>query len=148
MSRLGIRPGPLVCALGLLVVLALAPAAQARRPPLIAAAGDIACGPNNPRFNSGFGTFNSCQELLTSSLLADRSLSAVLPLGDLQYDNNGSLESFLASYQPTWGRWHAASHPVIGNHEYDDGQGAQGYWDYWNGDGVGAGAAGVRGQGW
>jgi acid phosphatase type 7 len=148
MSRLGIRPGPLVCALGLLVILALASAAQARQPPQIAAAGDIACGPNNPRFNSGFGTSNSCQELLTSNLLAGRSLSAVLPLGDLQYDNNGSLDSFLASYQPTWGRWHAASHPVIGNHEYDDGLGAQGYWDYWNGVGVGVGAAGVRGQGW
>ncbi len=141
--------GVRACALGaLLLAAATAPAARARSAPLIAAAGDIACGPGNPRFNSGLGTANDCQELLTSNLFAGRSLSAVLPLGDLQYDDNGSLESFLASYQPTWGRWHAASHPVIGNHEYDDGLGAQGYWDYWDGVGVGNGAAGVRGQGW
>jgi hypothetical protein len=115
---------------------------------VIAAAGDVACAPNNPRYNGGLGTFNSCQELRTSNLLDGRRLSAVLPLGDLQYDENGSLESFLASYEPTWGRWRTISHPVIGNHEYDDGLGGAGYWNYWNGTGVGRGPAGVRGQGW
>lgn len=131
-----------------LLFLVIAPAAWAREAPLIAAAGDIACGRNNPRFNGGFGTSNSCQELLTSELLTGRALSAVLPLGDLQYDENGSLESFLASYHPTWGRWHAASHPVVGNHEYDDERGAEGYWNYWNGIAAGDGPAGVRGHGW
>jgi acid phosphatase type 7 len=149
MSRCGQKVGR-ACALAalLLLIAAGAPAAQAKRTPLIAAAGDIACAPNNPRYNSGYGTSNSCQQLGTSNLLSGRSLSAVLPLGDLQYDQDGSLESFLATYNSTWGRWHAASHPVIGNHEYDDGQGAAGYWDYWDGIGVGDGLAGVRGHGW
>jgi len=112
------------------------------------AAGDIACGPGNSHFNGGFGTADGCQELLTSQLLEGHDLSAVLPLGDLQYDDRGSLASFEASYAPTWGRWRAASHPAIGNHEYDDGLGAKGYWDYWNGPGAIEGPAGVRGQGW
>ncbi len=137
--------------IGALVSLALlaAPASDAKPGgALIAAAGDIACGPNNPRYNNGLGTSSGCQELATSNLLQGRRLAAVLPLGDLEYDENGSLESFAASYEPTWGRWRNASHPVIGNHEYDDGLGAQGYWDYWNGVGVAEGRAGVRGQGW
>jgi hypothetical protein len=155
MSRLGKRAGwrayapTALLALALLALTVAAPAAaKKRRAPVIAAAGDIACAPNNPRYDGGSGTFNSCQQLWTSNLLGSRLLSAVLPLGDLQYDDNGSLGSFLAAYEPTWGRWRAASHPVIGNHEYDDGLGAQGYWDYWNGPGVGIGQAGVRGQGW
>ena len=135
--------------LAVLVLAAAAPAAAAKPGgALIAAAGDIACGTNNARYNRGLGTFNSCQQLRTSNLLAGRSLAAVLPLGDLQYDQNGSLASFFASYDLTWGRWRDASHPVVGNHEYDDGLGAAGYWDYWNGVAVGQGRAGVRGQGW
>lgn len=148
MRRGGKRAGWGTCALAALLLVAYAPVAQAQPAPVIAAAGDIACGNNNPRFNGGFGTSNSCQQLLTSNLLATRSLSAVLPLGDLQYDQNGSLESYLTSYDLTWGRWRAATRPVVGNHEYDDGLGAQGYWDYWNGVGAGDGAAGVRDRGW
>jgi hypothetical protein len=117
-------------------------------PPLIAAAGDIACGTNNPRYNRGLGSAAGCQQLWTSNLLADRGLSAVLPLGDLQYDGGGTLESFLGSYAPTWGRWRTISHPAIGNHEYDDQQGGEGYWDYWNGAGVRNGRAGHRHRGW
>lgn len=145
MKRQGKKAGWLACAL--LSLLAAAPA-EARKIPLIAAAGDIACAPSNPGYNNGFGTHRRCQQLETSNLLAGRELSAVLPLGDLQYDENGSLASFQQAYEPTWGRWRAASHPVIGNHEYDDGLGAQGYWDYWNGIGAGDGPAGVRGRGW
>jgi hypothetical protein len=116
-------------------------------PPLIAAAGDIACGTNNARFNRGLGTPAGCQQVWTSNLFAGRGLSAVLPLGDLQYDGGGTLQSFLGSYAPSWGRWRAISHPVIGNHEYEDGSG-QGYWDYWNGAGARNGRAGHRRRGW
>jgi hypothetical protein len=117
-------------------------------PPLIAAAGDIACGPSNPLYNGGAGTSYACQQRATSNLLGTRSLSAVLPLGDLQYDASGSLQTYLSSYDPTWGRWRGLSHPIPGNHEYDDQAGAQGYWDYWNGAGARKGRAGVRGRGW
>jgi hypothetical protein len=143
-KRAGIR----AFLLGVVLSLAVTAGAEASPAPTIAAAGDIACGSNNPRFNGGGGTPNSCQQLLTSNLMVQRPLSAVLPLGDLAYDQNGSLESFLTSYEPTWGRLRAISHPVIGNHEYDDGLGAQGYWDYWDGVGAGDGPAGVRGRGW
>jgi acid phosphatase type 7 len=150
MSRSGHSAPRRACAFAAMLLLAVAapPVAQARRAPLIAAAGDIACGYSNPRYERGLGTFNSCQQLWTSNLLASRPLSAVLPLGDLQYDESGSLDGFAAAYEPTWGRWRAISHPVIGNHEYDDALGAQGYWDYWNGIGVPDGPAGVRGRGW
>jgi hypothetical protein len=138
-----------VLLLALLCVLLLVPAAApARRAPLIAAAGDIACGPPNPSYNDGYGTSYSCQQLATSNMLARRRYAAVLPLGDLVYDDRGSLASYAASYEPSWGRFKAISHPVIGNHEYDDGAGATGYWDYWNGAGVLDGRAGTRGQGW
>ena len=142
------RRGGEACAAALLLLLLFCAPAEARTAPLIAAAGDISCADNNPRYNDGLGTENSCQELLTSRLLDSQPLSAVLPLGDLVYDQNGSLQSYLTSYEPTWGRFKAISHPVIGNHEYDDGFGAQGYWDYWNGIGNGEGPAGTRGRGW
>ncbi len=148
MNRRGKTAGWLACALLSLLLAGPAEARKAPRIPLIAAAGDIACASSNPRYNNGVGTDDSCQQFQTSNLLLGRDLSAVLPLGDLQYDENGSLGSYAAGYEPSWGRLRAASHPVIGNHEYDDGLGAQGYWDYWNGVGAADGPAGVRGQGW
>src|SRR5919106_2777303 len=108
------------CAIGALLLLGFVPPAQAQEAPTIAAAGDIACGPSNSGYNDGHGTAVSCQQLQTSNLLAGRQLSAVLPLGDLQYDESSSLESYLAAYEPTWGRWKVISRPAIGNHEYDD----------------------------
>ena len=144
-----IRARGVAAALATLTALLVTPgAAAAPKAPLIAAAGDIACGPSNPRFNRGFGIPNSCQQLATSNLLGIRRYAAILPLGDLQYDDDGSLASFGAGYEPSWGRFRAISRPVVGNHEYDDGLGAKGYWDYWNGIGVGRGRAGTRRRGW
>jgi acid phosphatase type 7 len=134
--------------LALLGAAASAPVAEAKTAPLIAAAGDIACGPNNPRYNGGQGVPGSCQQYATSELLGGRRYSAILTLGDTVYDDNGSLASYYASFHPSWGRFLGAIRPVIGNHEYDDGLGAQGYWDYFNGVGAGTGRAGVRGRGW
>jgi hypothetical protein len=116
-------------------------------PPLIAAAGDISCGSANDRFNRGLGTSGFCQQLATSNLIAGRDVSAVLPLGDLQYDGAGTLQSILGSYDLSWGRWRRISHPTIGNHEYEDDH-AQGYWDYWDGAGKRKGRAGRRRRGW
>ncbi|MGH2980965.1 MAG: metallophosphoesterase family protein, partial [Solirubrobacterales bacterium] len=117
-------------------------------PVMVAAAGDIACGAGHPYFNNGLGANGACQQLYTANMLGTRPVDAVLPLGDLQYDPGGSLQSFLASYHLSWGRFREISHPAIGNHEYDDGRGGQGYWDYWNGTGVRKGRAGRRGRGW
>jgi hypothetical protein len=79
----------------------------------VAAAGDIACqaGPYPP---SGSG---SCQYQATSDLLTTGGLSAVLALGDDQYDV-GAYGAFLRYFDPTWGRLTDILHPVPGNHEY------------------------------
>lgn len=85
--------------------------------PVIVAAGDIACSPSNPRFNSGQGDGNYCQQLSTSDLVLEADPEAVLALGDLQY-YCGSSETFLQSYDLSWGRFKAITRPVVGNHEY------------------------------
>jgi acid phosphatase type 7 len=87
------------------------------RPQVVAAAGDIACDPENPLFNGGQGTARACRMLTTSDLLVGQALDAVFPLGDTQYDY-GAAEAFAVSYDPTWGRVKAITHPVVGNHEY------------------------------
>lgn len=98
--------------------------------PVIVAAGDIACAPNDPGFNQGQGTETRCQMLATATLVAQSQPIAVLPLGDNQYER-GELENYQASYQPTWGQFDAISKPVPGNHEYyDKGHKAAGYYDY------------------
>jgi Fibronectin type III domain/Calcineurin-like phosphoesterase len=96
--------------------------------PVIAAAGDIACGPGDSRWNGGAGTPGACQELATSNILFGSDLAAVLPLGDEQYED-GTLPAFMQSYDPSWGRVNGLSHPVPGNHEYQS-QGAAGYYSY------------------
>ena len=85
--------------------------------PVIAAAGDIACDPGLTRFATGLGTRDACHMLQTSDLLMKMDLAAVLPLGDLQYED-GTLDKFQRSFDPTWGRLKAQMRPVVGNHEY------------------------------
>ncbi len=96
--------------------------------PVIAAAGDIACDPTSTNFNGGLGDATHCQEKATSDLLVGRQLTAVLALGDTQYDS-GTLEQYQASYDPTWGRVKSITLPDPGNHEYRT-AGATGYYDY------------------
>jgi hypothetical protein len=111
--------------------------APAKAEPLIAAAGDIACDPTTASFNGGSGNATSCRQKYTSDRMTTMKLSAVLPLGDLQYECGG-YSAFLQSYDPSWGRLKAITRPVSGNHEYqisggsgcDPTQSAQGYFDY------------------
>src|SRR5436190_4467659 len=85
--------------------------------PMIAAAGDIACDPTISGFNNGLGTISRCQQKATSDLLVNAGMSAVLPLGDVQYECSG-FSAFASSYGPSWGRLLSISKPVTGNHEY------------------------------
>jgi len=120
---------------------------QARgRDPVIGAAGDIACDPDLTRYATGLGTSDACHMLQTSDLLLKMDLAAVLPLGDTQYED-GTLDKFQRSYDPTWGRLKAQTRPVVGNHEYRT-PGASGYFDYFNGVGVFDGPAGPRDKGY
>jgi acid phosphatase type 7 len=111
--------------------------------PVIAAAGDIACDPADPGYNGGNGTADRCQQKATSDLLVAGGLSAVLMLGDMQYDSP-TAANIAAVYHPTWGRVKSITRPVIGNHE---GAGT-GYFNYFNGVGVNDGPAGQRGRGY
>ena len=113
--------------------------------PVVAAAGDIACEPDNPSFNGGLGVPGFCRQRMTSDLLLRMDLSAVLVAGDAQYEN-GELANFMASFEPSWGRVKRLLRPVPGNHEYNT-PGAAGYFDYFNGAGARSGAAGSRDSG-
>ena len=111
--------------------------------PVVAAAGDIACDPSSFYFNEGRGMARRCHQRATSDLLVNAGLKAVLPLGDLQY-YCGAEAAFMASYDPSWGRVKAITHPTPGNHEYQASggygcapPGGQGYFAYW---GTAAGA--------
>ena len=94
-------------------------------------AGDIACDPTSSSFNGGNGTSSKCRQKATSDLLLAGNPDAVLPLGDLQYEN-AKLSDFQASYDISWGRSPLAgkTYPVVGNHEYQT-SGATGYYQYW-----------------
>ncbi len=108
---------------------ATTPTPAATGDPIIGAAGDIACDPANPSFNGGSGTADSCAEKATAALLASAPLTAVLTLGDDQYDD-GALAKWGQSYGPTWGAFKSITYPGVGNHEYLTG-GAAGYFGYY-----------------
>jgi hypothetical protein len=132
----------------LLLVLALAapfvtPTATASADPVIAAAGDIACDPEDPGFSGGDGTVNRCRQKATSDLLVGAGLAAVLPLGDIQYPIS-SLARIKAAYDPTWGRVKSITRPVIGDHEGS----WVSYFSYFNGPRAADGPAGPTGKGY
>jgi len=93
----------------------------------IAAAGDIACSPKDPHFHALAGTPRHCQQRATSDLILALQPTAVLAVGDTQYQR-ATLADFLRSYEPTWGRFKSITYPVAGNHEYESD--ASGYYAY------------------
>ncbi|MGN6406940.1 MAG: metallophosphoesterase [Curtobacterium sp.] len=125
--RSGTRFAAIAVGSGLMVALAITAApipqpAHATSDPVIAAAGDIACTPTDPVDSS------DCQQAATAALLKSLSPTAVLPLGDVQYDS-GTASEFSKSYGPTWGSLLSSSHPIPGNHEYIT-PGAAGYYGF------------------
>ena len=104
-------------------------------PVRIAAAGDIACDPSSPFFNAGAGTAADCHQSGVSDAILAGHYDAVFPLGDVQYES-GSAAELAASYDPSWGRLKAITHPAVGNHEYGS-PGAEAYFHYF---GAAAGA--------
>ena len=109
--------------------------------PVIAAAGDIACDPANSSFDHGKGRGDLCRALKTRRLLDRVSPTAVLALGDLQYDD-GSYGKYRRSYARSWGRLRSITHPVPGNHDYWSSSRARGYFRYFHG------RAGAKGAGY
>jgi hypothetical protein len=96
--------------------------------PTIVAAGDIACAPGQPARRQ------ACAQQETADLGVDLKPTAVLPLGDLQYETGTARE--FAAYAASWGRMKAIEYPVPGNHEYGYGEtqisptGGRGYFAY------------------
>ncbi|HET9841039.1 MAG TPA: chitobiase/beta-hexosaminidase C-terminal domain-containing protein [Nocardioides sp.] len=86
-----------------------------RTDPVVGAAGDIACDPNQIAFNSGLGTDTDCRAVHTAQLL--EGVDAVLPLGDNQYACGGAA-AWAQSYDPTWGVLKSITHPVPGDADY------------------------------
>lgn len=116
----------------------------------IAAAGDVSCDTADPNYNGGSGTSSYCRMQATANLVSALAPDYVLGLGDLQYED-GTLTTFNASYNNSWGAFKATTLPAPGNHEYHTAN-ADGYFDYFNGVGVpgtsGLPPAGNRSQGW
>lgn len=96
--------------------------------PVIAAAGDIACGSGDANYNGGNGTATACRQKYTSNLLVGAGLTAVLTLGD-NMQSDPSPTGFATVYGPTWGRVKSITHPEAGNHDYGY-SGAKGYYGY------------------
>jgi hypothetical protein len=117
--------------------------------PMVVAAGDIACDPASKYFNGGLGKNANCRQKYTADVVASGSYAAVLPLGDEQYDCGG-YSAFLRSYDLSWGKFRALSHPAAGDEEYATSGGtdcdttgkATGYFNYFGA------AAGTIGKGW
>ncbi|MDX6645667.1 MAG: hypothetical protein QOK40_1394, partial [Miltoncostaeaceae bacterium] len=97
--------------------------------PVIAAAGDIACG------NGYIG--NYCVQMQTSDQIIQMNPVAVLALGDIQYEQGAyadymdSSSNVKVGYDKSWGRFKAKTYPAIGNHEYITPV-ADNYLKYWS----------------
>jgi hypothetical protein len=127
-ARFVVGTGVLVVALAAAGLAWARTSADTQGTPVIAAAGDIACGPADHNYNGGVGNQRACNEQATSNLMLRAKLAGVLLLGDDQYEN-GTLRDFKRSFAPTWGRLGSKLYPAPGNHEYNT-AGARGYFRY------------------
>jgi acid phosphatase type 7 len=121
----------LVLVVGRLVVMERArePIVPVATSPVLLAAGDIACAPDNPSFRGGTGTPHACQANATAELALKLSPTAVLALGDVQY-GSGSLSDYQASFDRSWGRLRAVLYPVPGDEEYERNSEGTAYFSY------------------
>jgi len=95
---------------------------------LVAAAGDVACDPDDDLFEGGRGKGRFCRQLASAKAVSRAGARAVFVLGDVQYDD-ATLGEFRRSYDKSWGRFKSITYPAIGNHEYYA-TNASGYFDY------------------
>jgi hypothetical protein len=109
---------------------AVAPAQEApsEESPVIVAAGDFHCSPDDPKY-SGSDPAN-CQHRATAALVDDGT-SAVLNLGDILQEGIPSLQTYRDTHgaPDSWGQFNSITYPILGNHEYEE-PGAAGYFDY------------------
>jgi hypothetical protein len=79
--------------------------------PVVVAVGDIACAPGDK--------VDKCKQSVTARLARSQHPTAVLPLGDNQYDS-GLLSEYdgAGAYNATWGIFNPIADPTTGNHDY------------------------------
>jgi hypothetical protein len=94
--------------------------------PVVAAAGNIACGATNRVLRLHQASTSACAEAQTADVVASLSVDAVLAMGDIQRGGRGAYD-FAHVYDPTWGRFKAKTRPVPGRTEVSP---ASGYFDY------------------
>jgi hypothetical protein len=137
LSAPGLTPSALPAA-GPHAALAFAPAAAGD--PVIAAAGDIG---HPPPASSDSGNAR------TSDLIVAMNPTAVLTLGDNQYDG-GQLSEFMGhgAFNDTWGRFKDKIHPAFGDEDHGATVGDTDYYTYFNGAGNATGPAGPTGKGY
>ena len=87
-----------------------------RRNPIVGAAGDISCRPDQ------LPSPTECQQGATSDVLVRAQPDVVAMLGDGQYDRAAADE--FPAYDASWGRLYDRSRPTTGNHEYLTARGA------------------------
>jgi hypothetical protein len=85
--------------------------------PVVVAVGDIACDPDPTDTGADARETNGCRMQATSDLAVRLHPTAVLVLGDNQYED-GTLAKYQQTYDRTWGRLKDVTHPAIGKHEY------------------------------
>jgi hypothetical protein len=90
------------------------PNAPSDSPVLVAAIGDSASG-ERPQI---------------TDMVRNWKPQMLLYLGDVY--NRGTYTEFINWYKPYLGALRGITNPVVGNHEYDNGDGAAGYFFYWN----------------
>ena len=82
-----------------------------------AAAGNMACASDDPRFGDGMGADGWCRQAAVSELVAGLDLDVLFGLGDYQYEEPKSSD-YETVYGPSWGRLRDVTRPAIGNQEY------------------------------
>jgi acid phosphatase type 7 len=90
---------------------------------VIGAVGDLVCDAETATSQT------DCRQVeVSDAIVADKSIRALLLLGDLQYDT-GELSGFTTGYEKTYGRLNNIAIPTPGNHEYGT-ENAAGYFTY------------------
>jgi hypothetical protein len=118
---------PAKASLLLILPLASSDSSRTERDPTLVGAGDIA-------------SCDSSGDERTARLL-DNIPGAIFTAGDNAYRSEDAEKPFDQCYETSWGRHRARTHPVPGNHEYEDGD-IDSYFDYFGR------AAGERGKGY
>ncbi|HBN07914.1 MAG TPA: hypothetical protein DD435_04440 [Cyanobacteria bacterium UBA8530] len=94
-------------------------------PIVLAVAGDIAGDPTDWYFNRGEGRPGFFRQKATAEIVRSINPDAVLIPGDVQ-GWHGTYDSYLLSFDPTWGLFKSITHPAIGDHDYE----GDGYFRY------------------